>query len=263
MIRSLPPIIRRLLAAAAASSVALSVSCSADTSALAGAIYGNGTKSAGGRVSLAVEIEGSGSQTIAGTTDTKTELAQADLAFDLVPVQGIGGQIFKWDDAIYGGTSRWYEELIEPAFFQIPGTKQIVPCNRVDSTVWNFSSAAAGGQPGSVKLELQGDQYQLWVSAGAGGPTTETLIHVTNCTADGHFERSSTSGILNLVPYAGYFNSADGSDAGVTVTRPLGKGATRVNDVLQWTDKMAIFSFGTTVVTVPVTVRLTWDFTIQ
>lgn len=263
MIHSLPSVIRRLLAAVAATSVALSVSCAADASTFASAIAGNGTKSAGGRVSLAVEIEGSGSQTIAGTTDTKTELAQADLAFDLVPVQGIGGQIFKWDDATYGGTSRWYEELIEPSSVQVPGTKQIVPCTKVDSTVWNFSSGASSGQPGSVKLELQGDQYQLWVAAGPGGSTTETLIHVTNCTADGHFERSSTSGILNLVPYATYFSSTDGSAAGVTVTRPLAKGATRVNDVLQWTDKMVIFSFGTTVVTVPVTVRLTWDFTIQ
>ena len=40
-------------------------------------------------------------------------------------------------------------------------------------------------------------------------------------------------------------------------------GATRVNDVLQWTDQWVVFSSGTTVVTVPVVVAQTWDFTNQ
>jgi hypothetical protein len=259
-------LIRRSLATAAAASIALSLSCSADASGIAGAISGNGAKSASGRVSLSVTIAASGTQTTAGTTETKSELAQADLAFDLGLVSGIGGQLFKWDNATYGGTSRWYEEHITPSVTQISGTKQSMPCTNVDSTLWNFSSAASGGQIGDVRLELQGTQYQLFIDETENGPTTDTQIFTTNCTGDGHTQTSKMSSMLNLVPFSGYFSSDDAAAAGtrVSITRPLVPGATRVNDVLQWTDKMVIFSSSTSsVVTVPVNVRLTWDFTIQ
>ena len=96
---------RLLLVAAAALNTALTVACSADASTIAGAITGNGSKRASGRVSLAVSVAGSGTRTLSGTTETKNELAQADLAFDLGEVQGTVGQIFKWDNAFYGGTA--------------------------------------------------------------------------------------------------------------------------------------------------------------
>lgn len=264
---SLPLAFRRLLlTGAAASSAALSVSCSAaDASALAGALNGNGAKSASGRVSLAVSISGSGTQTTSGTTETKNELAQADLAFDLGEVPAIGGLIFKWDNAQYGGTASWFEEHITPSSVQIPGTRDYRNCTNVDSTTQNFSSAGVGAQLGDLKLELQGDQYELFIEAGGTGPTNVLEVFKTDCTGDGHVQRTTIPSISSGVPFSGYFSSEDGSASGAraSIIRPLPKGATRVNDVLQWTAKWVVFSQGTTVVTVPVVARLTWDFTIK
>jgi hypothetical protein len=256
---------QRLFATIAALLATLSLGCSADAGSLAGTLSGNGTKTASGRVSLSVSIAASGSQTGSGTTQIKNELAQADLAFILGEVQGIGGQIFKWDNAQYGGTASWFEEHITPGSVQIPGTLNARNCTHADSTTQSFSSAGAGGQPGNIKLELQGDQYQLFIDAAGSGPTNETDVFHTDCTSDGQVARSTKSSTLNLVPLSGYFSSDDASagTARVAITRPLAKGATRVNDVLQWTSKWVVFSSGTTVVTVPVVARLTWDFTIK
>ncbi len=242
--------------------------CSADSTLLGGTTSdGN---HASGRISLAVSIDASATQTLVGTTYTKRELAQSDLAFDLPDVTGKGGAFFEWSDAQYGGTASWYEEFTKPSSVQIPGTKNFMACAEVDSTTWSFSSAAGGGQPGSVSLEVfPNGTYQISISAGVTGtPTSDTEVINTNCSGDGHNVRSTMPvAHYSLVPYSSYFssytNGADGYRAYVTGTIP--KGSSRVNDVLQWVDttSMEVFSNGTSRTTVPVNVRLTWDLTIK
>ncbi len=247
--------------------LALLSACSSDSISSGGI---SGVKSASGRISLSASIASTRTQTLSGTTFTKNELAQGDLAFDLPMVQGKGGELFNWADASYGGTASWYEEYTQPGSVQIPGTLNFRDCATVDSTTQSFSSAASGGQPGSVELEIfPNGTYQITISAGVTGtPTTVLEVTNTNCNGDGHFVRSTfppeQDGYVLFAPYfSSYTMGADGYRANVTGTIP--SGSTRVNNVLQWVDttSVEVFSNGTSRTTVPVNVTLTWDITLN
>ncbi len=245
--------------------------CSADTT-IPGATPGR--SQAAGRISLAVSIDSSRTQTLSGTTYTKKELAQGNLAFDLATVEtskaapGLA-QGFAWHDAIYGGFASWYEEFTQPDRVQIPGTTNYRDCTRVDSTSYSFSSAASGAQSGNVSLFIYSDgAYQISIDASTNGIITENFETSNDCSADGHVIRTASPpsqgpGVL----FAAYFSSntlgADGHREYVTGKIP--PGSNRVNGVLQWIDEQSVevFSSGTTRITVPVHVTLTWDITLQ
>ena len=246
---------------------ALLGACSSD-STITGSTSSGGTR-ASGRISLSASIDASRTQTLSGTTFTKRESAQGDLAFDLGEVEGqVGGQLFKWD-GFYGGTASWFEEFTQPGSVQIPGTLNYRDCARVDSTSQSFSSASAGPQTGTVELAIyQGGDYQISIEAAGSGPTVVTQVSNTNCTGDGHNVRTTFPPEQNgLTLFSPYFNSytmgASGSRDYVTGTIP--KGSNRVNGVLQWVDSTSVevFSSGSTRINVPVNVRLTWDITIK
>ncbi len=239
--------------------------CSADSTIPPGATPGR--SQAAGRISLAVSIDSSRTQTLSGVTYTKKEFAQGNLAFDLATVQGARGQEFAWHDTYYGGFASWYEEFTQPDTYQIPGTTNYANCTRVDSTSYSFSSAASGPQPGNVYLNIFSDgTYRISIDASANGIITENYVTSNDCS--GHVIRTASPpnqspGVL----FAAYFSSntlgAGGYREYVTGTIP--PGSNRVNGVLQWIDEQSVevFSSGTTRITVPVHVTLTWDITLQ
>jgi hypothetical protein len=228
--------------------VALLSACSAAT--IADSV--SGRRTASGRVSLSVNMDGTRPQT--GTSDTVTELAQADLVFNLGDVaedrtpDGTVG--VSWNPAQYGGTVNWYQ------VYASPGTT--AGCTSRDSTLRTFASSAAGGQPGDVTLTISPNgHYEISIDAGyaGAGPTTRTqTIYTVGCpgSAPPFTVTSSQTG----VPFSDYFRPRFGGATG-TLTGTITPGANRVNGSFQGVDTFSVQ------VPVPVAVRVTWDITFK
>jgi hypothetical protein len=227
----------------------------------------SGSKRASGRVSIAISIDGSATRTNVNQTERRSELAQVDLAFDLGEIDGGPGAIFYWQDAKFGGTLSWYSEHITTG--PPPGGVGPNPCISGDSLLQSFSSAGAGGQPGAVKLEVEpSGRYNLWIwMNGPTGPTQATQIFMSNCNDKGTMGRTVIPSSEPYVPLTNYFNSAFWIpvNGGVEYfSGSIAPGANRVNNVVQTTDTYLLFhQTGTPDVTVPVVIRLTWDFTLK
>ena len=227
----------------------------------------SGSHRASGRVSIAISMDGSADRTLFNQLEHKSELAQIDLAFDLGEIDGGPGSEFYWQDARFGGTLNWTSEhwVKGPP----PGGIGPNPCISADSLVQSFSSAAAGGQPGAVKLEiLPSGHYNLWIwMNGPAGPTQASEISSGNCNDKGTTIRTLIPVTEPYVPLTNYFSSSfwvkvnnnDDHFSGA-----IAPGATRVNNVAQTTDTYLLFhQTGIPDVTVPVNIRLTWDFTLK
>ena len=250
--------------------VAIAVGCSgAGASLMPDGSFGgsSGSHRASGRVSIAISIDGSAERTVFNQIEHKSELAQIDLAFDLGEIDGGPGSEFYWQDSRFGGTLSWYSEHWTKG--PPPNGDGPNPCISADSLIQSFSSAAAGGQPGAVKLEiLPNGHYNLWIwMNGPTGPTQATEISSGNCNSKGTTVRTVIPVTEPYVPLTSYFSSAffvplnSGEDH---FSGTIAPGATRVNNVVQTTDAYLLFhQTGTPDVTVPVNIRLTWDFTLK
>jgi hypothetical protein len=212
-----------------------------------------GRRTASGRISLSVNMDGSRAQH--GSSTMAIELAQADLAFNLGDMLedrtpdgtvGVG-----WNPAQYGGTVNWYEIYVSPT--------PTNGCMSRDSIVRVFSSAAAGGQPGDVSLTIAPNgHYEIAIDAGNTGKaattSTETQYSVGSCPgASPPFTFTSS---LTGVPFSDYFRPHFGGATGV-LTGTITPGANRVNGSWQGIDTLSVD------VPVPVTVRVTWDITFK
>ena len=129
--------------------------CSADSTIPPGATPGR--SQAAGRISLAVSIDSSRTQTLSGVTYTKKEFAQGNLAFDLATVQGARGQEFAWHDTYYGGFASWYEEFTQPDTYQIPGTTNYRKLHAGGFDVVLVLQRGIRPQPGNVYLNIFSD----------------------------------------------------------------------------------------------------------
>ena len=120
---------------------------------------------------------------------------------------------------------------------------------------------------GSVHLGIFPDgTYRISIDAAGNGIITENYETSNDCS--GHVVRttsppSQSSGVL----FSSYFssNTLDAGGSREYVTGKIPPGSNRVNGVLQWIDEQSVevFSLGTTRITVPVHVTLTWDITLQ
>jgi len=213
----------------------------------------SGRRTASGRVSLSVSMDGTRPQS--GGSATATELAQADLVFNLGDVaedrtpDGTVG--VSWNPAQYGGTVNWYEVYAKPT--------STAGCTSRDSTLRTFASSAAGGQPGDVTLTISPNgHYEISIDAGNTGAgtttSTQTLYTVGSCpgTAPPFTFTSSQTG----VPFSDYFRPRFGGASG-TLTGTVTPGANRVNGSFQGVDTYSVE------VPVPVNVRVTWDITFK
>ncbi len=137
----------------------------------------------------------------------------------------------------------------------------------MDSTSYSFSSASSPPLIGSVHLDIFPDgTYRISIDAAGNGIITENYETSNDCS--GHVVRttsppSQSSGVL----FSSYFssNTLDAGGSREYVTGKIPPGSNRVNGVLQWIDEQSVevFSLGTTRITVPVHVTLTWDITLQ
>jgi len=211
-----------------------------------------------GRISLAVSVDGLGANPTPGVTETKSEQAQANLVFDLpeTAITGLNGnQAATWQNPTFGGSVHWLEH--DELIFDCNGGKGMTE----DTVIKTFNSASAGAQPGGVQIVIQSSgQYGISVTgAWKGYPSHQVHTTWSNCQAVSYAADSAdVPGVYFEQYFSPFFGGAMGSFTG-----QVGSDPNHISGVWDGTDQMTIYNVGSTTVTVPVKVTVTWDLTKQ
>lgn len=216
-----------------------------------------------GRISMAINVNGTRTHTTGGLVRTRTELGFGTLVYDLASAEilddGGGSRSVNWDNAAFGGsTTQVSDETQAYTVICSGGDRTQTDYGKTTST---YSSSADGAQQTGVGLMIQPDgNYTLLI----GPPTSLSAASTTTMrwTTGSCFPvEADTSSGRAPVPFAPYFVSYIGKPGAITGKINPAE-PNRVKGSYAGVDNVTMFSFGTETITMPFEYTITWDISL-
>ncbi|MBI5326000.1 MAG: C40 family peptidase [Ignavibacteriae bacterium] len=217
-----------------------------------------------GRITLTATISGSRTYSPGGINEMKSEEGSADFVYILsetdVETDGFESTA-NWNDAGFGGTANRVSIHVKTYNYICDENKNRQVIDK-ETTTQTFSSSGAGLQITGAGLVITEDgSYNIQI-----GPST-SLTAATSVVFNEYSgycinPESQTNTSQIPIPFAYYFIPGVGGGYDKLSGKMDPNNPKSIKGVYHGTDNITMFSYGTTVITLPLEYTITWDLTL-